>query len=71
MAQATSYSYETKIKSHGYHVCKNTTWINAKEDSEVQVEIETDKASIKVDPYACAINTNANILISRKHLKKY
>ena len=64
MAQATSYSFETKIRSHGYHVCQNTTWIMAKEDSEVQVEIETNKASNKVDPYACAISTNANILIS-------
>ena len=29
-----------------------TTWVNAKESDEVQIPIETNKDSIKVDPYA-------------------
>ena len=43
MAQATTYSFETKIAFRGYHVYKNTIWLNAKEGDEVQVEIETNK----------------------------
>ena len=31
MAQRTIDSSEVKITSHGYHVYKNTTWVNAKE----------------------------------------
>ena len=37
MAQATTYSSEAKIASRGYHVYKNTIWVNAKEGDEVQV----------------------------------
>ena len=40
MAEATIYSFEAKIASCGYHVYKNTTWVNAKKGDEVQVEIE-------------------------------
>ena len=42
MAQATTYSFEAKIAPRGYHVYKNTTWVNAKEGDEVQVEIDTN-----------------------------
>ena len=55
MAQVTTYSFEAKIASRGYHVYKNTAWVNAKEGDEVQVQIETNKDSAKVDPYACTI----------------
>ena len=34
---------------------KRCTWVDAREGDEVQVDIETNKESIKVDPYACAI----------------
>ena len=50
MAQAATYSFEAKIVYRGYHVCKNMTLVNAKEDDEVQVEVETNKDLIKVDP---------------------
>ena len=38
--------------SRGYYVYKNTTWVNAKEGNELQVDIE---AKFKVNPYACTI----------------
>ena len=58
MAQAAEFcSIQAKIASRGYHVYKNTTWVDAREEDEVQVGIETNKESIKVDPYACAIRT--------------
>ena len=66
MAQETAYSLEAKFGSRGYHVYKNFTLFNAKECDEVQVEIETNKDSIKVDPYACAIRVVVNILMLRK-----
>ena len=55
MGQATTYPFETKIASRGHHVYRITTWVNVKEGDEGQVEIETNKDSIKVDLYACAI----------------
>ena len=55
MAQAITYLFEAKITSRGYHIYKNTTWVSAKEGDEVQVEIEINKDSIKVYPYARAI----------------
>ena len=36
-------------------VFKETSWSNAKEGDEVKVELETNKSSKKIDPYACAI----------------
>ena len=47
--------FQAKIASRGYHVYKYTTWVDAREGDEVRVDIETNKESIKVDPYACAI----------------
>ena len=55
MAQATTCSFEGKIASRG---C-NTTRVNAEEDDEVQVEIETNKDSIKVDPYSRSIRVKS------------
>ena len=49
------YSFKAKIASRGYHVFKETSWSNAKEGDEVKVELETNKSSKKIDPYACAI----------------
>ena len=47
IAPETTYSIDAKITSRGYHAYKNTTWFNAKEGDELQVEIETNKISIK------------------------
>ena len=59
MAQAAEFcSFQAKIASRGYHVYKNTTWVDAREGDEVQVEIKTNKESMKVDPYAWAIRVN-------------
>ena len=55
IAQAATCSFEAKIASSGYHVFENTTWVNAREGGEVQVEIKTNKNSIKVDFYVCVI----------------
>ena len=49
------YSFKAKIASRGYHVFKETSWSNAKEGEKVKVELETNKSSKKIDPYACAI----------------
>ena len=46
MVPATTYSFETKIASRGYHADKNTTWVNPKEGNEVQAEIEAKKFNI-------------------------
>ena len=56
MAQAAEFCWcQAKITFRGYHVYKNTTWVDAREGDEVQVDIKTNKESMKVDPYACAI----------------
>ena len=49
------YSFDAKIASRGFHVYKESTWKNAKIGEKVKVEVETNKKSITVDPYACAI----------------
>ena len=55
MAQAATYSFEATTASRVYHVFKNTSWVNLKEGDEVQVELKTNKNSIRIDLYACAI----------------
>ena len=37
----------------GYHVFKETTWNNVKEVNSVIDDLETNKLSKNVDPYAC------------------
>ena len=49
------YSFDSKIASRGYHVYRNSTWQNAKSGDKVKVEIETNKSSKSINPYACAI----------------
>ena len=56
MVQAAEFcSLQAKTASRGYRVYKNTTWVDAREADEVEVDIETNKESMKVHPYACAI----------------
>ena len=55
------YSFKAKIASRGYHVFKETSWSNAKEGDEVKVELETNKSSNKIDPYACAIRAKEEL----------
>ena len=49
------YSFDSKIACRGYHVYRNSIWQNAKSGDKVKVEIETNKSSKLIDPYACAI----------------
>lgn len=56
MAQATTYSFEAKIASCGYHVSKTTAWCNLNKSNELQDEIKTNKDSAIVDPYANQIH---------------
>ena len=49
------YVFEAKIASRGYHVFMNTTWTRAFVGEHTNVEIETNRESIRRDPYACAI----------------
>ena len=60
MAKTTTYSIKAKVASRGYHVYKNTKWVNAKEGDEVQAEIETNEDSVKVNPYTYAIRVKGN-----------
>ena len=50
-----AYSFTASVASRGYNVYKNTSWTNAKVAEKVTVEIETEKPSLKVDPFVCAI----------------
>ena len=44
MAQAAEFClFQAKIASQGYHVYKNTTWVDVRDGDEVQVDIETTK----------------------------
>ena len=49
------YLFDSKIASRGYQVYHNSTWQNGKSGDKVKVEIETNKSSKSIDPYACAI----------------
>ena len=49
MASPTEYSFKAKIASRGYHVFKETTWNNFKEEDSVRVDLETNKLSKNVD----------------------
>ena len=49
MAQAATYSFEATTASRVYHVFKNTSWVNLKEGDKVQVELKTNKNSIRID----------------------
>ena len=49
------YSFASKITSRGYHVCRNSTWQNAKPGHKLKMERQTNKLSKSVDPYVCAI----------------
>ena len=43
MAQVAEFcSFQAEIASRGYHVYKNTTWVDAREGDEVQVDIESN-----------------------------
>ena len=55
MAEATTYSFEVKIATPGYHVYFKITQAHPNEGNEVQVEIKRNKDSIKVDSSACTI----------------
>ena len=48
-------SFDSKIASRGYHVYRHSLRQNAKSSDKVKVEIETNKSSKSIDPYACAI----------------
>jgi len=47
---------QAKIVSRGYHVYKNVNWDGIKVNDKVAVEIEMNRDSLKIDPYACAVN---------------
>ena len=55
MASSAEYSFKAKIASRGYHLFKETTWNNVKEGDSVGVDLETNKLSKNIDPYACVI----------------
>ena len=66
MPSSTKYSFKAKIASRGYHVFKETTWNNVKEGDSVRVDVETNKLSKNVDPYACAIRAKNQFFNSWK-----
>lgn len=54
------YSFHATVAARGYHVYKNTTWVDAKAGDKVRVEIENDKESKNIDPYCCAIKASVD-----------
>ena len=56
------YSFDSKIAFSGYHVYRNSTWQNRKYGDKVKVEIETNKSSKSIDPYACTIKIKHKFL---------
>ena len=49
------FDFQATIASRGYHVCKETTWSNAKVSEKVETETKANQSSIAMDPYACAV----------------
>ena len=43
------------IALRGYHVYKETAWLDAKVIDKVKTEIETNQSSISIDPYASVV----------------
>ena len=66
MAQAATYSFEATTASRVYHVFKNTSWVNLKEGDKVQVELKTNKNSIRIDLNACAIRVKGKYFNATK-----
>ena len=56
------HSFDKKSASRGYHVYRNSICQNAKSGDKIKVEIETNKSSKPIDPYACAIKIKHNFL---------
>ena len=50
-----AYTVQAKIASCGYHVYKNVNWENVKAGEKVTTEIKSNKDSIKIEPYCCAV----------------
>jgi len=50
-----AYKVQAKIASRRYHVYKNVNWDGVKANDKVAVEIEANRDSLKIDPYACAV----------------
>ena len=58
----STYNFQATIASRGYHVSKETTWLNAMVNEKVKIEIETNQSSIAIDPYACAVKAKEKYL---------
>ena len=68
-----AYSFTATVASRGCHVCKNTSWTNAKVGEKVTVEMETKIFSLEVDPYTCVIkikNRFFDSLITVRHIPR-
>ena len=46
-------TFTATVASRGYHVCKTTSWINAKVGDKVIVELEATASSLETNPHAC------------------
>ena len=57
---ADIFSFQAKVASPGYHVCKETAWRNAMENEKVTVAIKSNEASKQIDPYCCAIQIKSS-----------
>ena len=51
----STYHFQATVASRWYHVYTETTWLNAKVNKKVKIEIETNQSSIAIDPYSCAV----------------
>ena len=63
---STEYSFKAKVTSCGFHLFKETTRNNVKEGDSVRVDLETNKLSKNVDPYARVMRAKRRWDISRE-----
>ena len=47
MAIVGVHSFEAKIASRGYHICKRNSWSKARDGKEIKVQLETSQSSKK------------------------
>ena len=59
-------SFKAIIASRGYYIYNETSWLNAKLNDEVKVELETDAKSLSTDLYSCALKGRHSYFVGWK-----
>ena len=56
-----SVNFQTKVYSRDFHLFKNTIWENVEMGGEISVQIETNEASNKINPYCYTIKAYISV----------